>query len=64
LKEYIDKVYHTPSDEFRDDFDFSGYPTLIRFAIDVGREAANAAELPTWNAGDEFRDARDRSQAK
>ena len=29
-----------------------------------GLEAANAAELVNWNAGEEFRAARDRSQGK
>jgi Zn-dependent M28 family amino/carboxypeptidase len=63
-EEYIAKVYHTPGDEYRDDWDFSGYPTLIRFAIDVARAAANAPELPTWLPGDEFLAAREKSGVK
>ena len=61
LHEFIDKVYHTPQDEFREDWDFSGYPVLIRFAYDIGRELADAKLLPTWAPGDEFRPAREKS---
>jgi Zn-dependent M28 family amino/carboxypeptidase len=60
-EEFIAKVYHTPADGYRDDWDFAGYPVVMRFALDVAREAANAKSLPTWNAGDEFRKARDKS---
>jgi len=60
-EEYIAKVYHTPADEFREDWDFSGFPVLIRFALDLGREMANAERLPTWAPGDEFRPAREKS---
>jgi Zn-dependent M28 family amino/carboxypeptidase len=64
MKEYIAKVYHTPADEYHDDWDFSGYPVLMRFAFDVGIAAANAKGLPTWNAGDEFLKARQKSGVK
>src|SRR5437588_6088342 len=37
-EEYIAKVYHTPADEFREDWDFSGFPVLIRFARDVAKD--------------------------
>jgi Zn-dependent M28 family amino/carboxypeptidase len=60
-EEYIAKVYHTPADEYRADWDFSGYPVLIRFAFDVARQVANGGMLPTWNPGDEFLPARERS---
>jgi len=55
---------HTPQDEFREDWNFSGYPVLIRFAFDIARMAANAKDLPTWLPGDEFRPARERSGVK
>jgi len=63
-EEYIAKVYHTPQDEFREDWDFSGYPVLIRFAIDIARDVANADTLPTWAPGDEFRAVREKSGVK
>ena len=31
------------------------------FALDTAREVANADKLPTWNPGDEFRAAREKS---
>lgn len=63
-EQYIAKIYHTPQDEFHEDWDFSGYPTVIRFSIDLARDAANAERLPTWNPGDEFRAARVKSGVK
>jgi Zn-dependent M28 family amino/carboxypeptidase len=64
LEQFIAKVYHTPADEYRADWDFSGYPVLIGFALDIGRDMANGAKLPTWAAGDEFRAAREKSGVK
>lgn len=63
-EDFIAKVYHTPNDVFHDDWDFSGYPVLMRFAFDVAQTAANAKTLPTWNAGDEFLKAREASGVK
>ncbi len=62
--EFIGKIYHTPADEYRESWNFAGYPVLIRFALDLAQDAANAAALPTWNPGDEFRAARDQSWQK
>jgi len=45
----------------RPDWDFSGFAVLARFALDVGREIADANRLPTWNPGEEFRPAREKS---
>jgi hypothetical protein len=59
-KEFNDYAYHSPQDEFRPDWDFSGFVVLARFTFDVARAVADAEQLPTWNAGDEFRPARDR----
>jgi Zn-dependent M28 family amino/carboxypeptidase len=64
MQEFNDKVYHTPQDELRPEWDFSGFVVLARFALDVARDVANADRLPTWNPGDEFRPARERSGVK
>lgn len=61
VDEFIATRYHTPQDEYREDWDFSGYPALIRFGFTVGRDIANAEKLPTWAPGDEFRPAREKS---
>ena len=63
-KEFNDKAYHTPQDEFKADWDFSGFVTLGRFALDLARDVANADKLPTWNEGDEFLPAREKSGVK
>ena len=64
LQEFNDKAYHSPQDDMRADWDFSGFVTLAGFALDVARAAANAEGLPTWNTGDEFRPAREKSGVK
>lgn len=63
-KEFNDKEYHTPADEFKTDWDFAGFEVIGRFALDVAIEVANAPKLPTWNAGDEFLPARVKSGVK
>src|SRR5262249_7387371 len=60
FKDFNDKVYHSPQDEMKPDWDFSGFVVLARFTLDVARAVANADRLPTWNPGDEFRPARDK----
>jgi Zn-dependent M28 family amino/carboxypeptidase len=63
-EEFIAKVYHTPADEFREDWDFAGFPVLIRFAIDVARTVADGESLPTWKESDEYRAIREKSGVK
>jgi Zn-dependent M28 family amino/carboxypeptidase len=63
-KEFNDKAYHSPQDEMKADWDFSGFVTLARFTLDIARDIANADGLPTWNPGDEFRPARDKHGVK
>ncbi len=53
--------YHQPSDQFDPNWDWSEAVQMGELGIWMGWEAANAAVMPTWNAGDEFRAARDRS---
>jgi Zn-dependent M28 family amino/carboxypeptidase len=64
LDEFTAKAYHSPQDEVRPDWDYSGFAVLGGFALDVARAAADAEELPTWNPGDEFRPAREKSGVK
>ena len=52
--EFEDKHYHQPSDEYHDDWDFSGMEQFARFGMTIGVNVANALRLPTWRAGDEF----------
>ena len=57
-EEYTASRYHQPSDEYRDDFDLTGAVQLATIALRFGRELANAADRPTWNADSEFANVR------
>jgi len=62
--EFEDKHYHQPSDEYRDDWDFSGMEQYARFGMLIGVNIANLPKLPTWKPGDEFLAARIASGVK
>ena len=59
--EFDAKRYHQPSDEYRDDWDFSGMEQYARLGMLIGVNVANLPKLPTWRAGDEFLPARQKS---
>ncbi len=63
-EKYTANDYHQPSDEFDSSWDFSGLEQIARFGFELGREVANQPELPTWNPGDEFLAAREKSWGK
>jgi Peptidase family M28 len=63
-KEFNDKTYHTPQDEFREDWDFNCFVPLIQFTKDLANEVGNQEQLPNWAVGDEFRPAREKSGVK
>ncbi len=54
VEAYTAQNYHQPSDEFRDDWNFDGMIQDAQFAFWFGLIVANAAQMPAWNAGDEF----------
>ena len=55
--------YHQPSDQFDPNWDWSEAVQMAELGIWMGWDAANAPSMPNWKPGDEFRGARDRSQA-
>jgi Predicted aminopeptidases len=55
--------YHQPSDQFDPKWDWSEAMQMAELGIWMGWDAANAATMPNWKEGDEFRAARDRSLA-
>ena len=63
-EEYNEARYHQPSDEYRDDWDFSGMELYARFGFLINLNAANLPKLPTWKPGDEFLAARVASGVK
>jgi Zn-dependent M28 family amino/carboxypeptidase len=61
-KEYTEKHYHQPSDEYYPEMDFTGDSAMARFGFALGWEAANISHLVGWQKGDEFEAARAKSQ--
>jgi hypothetical protein len=61
MEEFNDKNYHQPSDEYHEDWDFSGMEQYAQFGLLIGVNVANSPKLPTWRAGDEFLPARQKS---
>lgn len=57
-KDYVDHHYHQPSDEYREDMDFSGLAKIADFGFELGKLAASRPELVQWQPGDEFEAAR------
>jgi len=60
-KEYVEKHYHQPSDEWSPSWDFSGMAQDVQLLHDLGRDLANSRAWPNWSPDSEFRAARDRS---
>ncbi|TDE11671.1 M28 family metallopeptidase [Dyadobacter psychrotolerans] len=63
-KEYNDKRYHAPTDEYSSDWDLSGIVEDIRLLFDVGYRLSNETTFPGWKAGSEFKAIRDKSMGK
>ncbi len=61
-KEYTEKHYHQPSDEYHPEMNFVGDAAMARFGFALGWEAASSAKLIGWQKGDEFEAARMKSQ--
>jgi Zn-dependent M28 family amino/carboxypeptidase len=61
-KEYTEKHYHQPSDEYHPEMDFVGDAAMARFGFALGWEAASSPRLVGWQKGDEFEAARAKSQ--
>ncbi len=58
---YRAKDYHAPSDEFHDDWDFSGMEADIKVDYEVASRLANLDTWPEWFAGNEFKAIREAS---
>ena len=61
---YRKNIYHQPSDELNDSWDFSGAVEDARLAFLVGCRIANADAMPHWKPGDEFEAARTKALAE
>ncbi len=63
-KEYNQKHYHQPSDQYHPSWNFAGDVKMARFGFVLGWEAADQPKEIQWQPGDEFEAARKASQAK
>jgi len=61
-KEYTEKHYHQPSDEYHPEMDFTGDAAMARFGFALGWEAASFSKLIGWQKGDEFEAARTKGE--
>jgi Zn-dependent M28 family amino/carboxypeptidase len=61
-REYVEKHYHQPSDEYHPEMDFVGDSAMARFGFALGWAAASQTKLIGWQKGDEFEAARGKSQ--
>ncbi len=59
LDEYEEKDYHAPSDEVKPDWDLRGAAQDTELVFAVGYRVANAAKMPEWKPGNEFKAKRD-----
>jgi len=56
--EAMDKSYHQPSDEFKEEYDYRSNAVLARFGIALAFRAAEQPGLVQWKPGDEFEKVR------
>jgi Zn-dependent M28 family amino/carboxypeptidase len=58
--EYTATSYHAPSDDMKAGWDPSGYAEQAKLLMAVGYRVAQAATMPSWKPGNEFKAVRDR----
>ncbi|MEP6484910.1 MAG: M28 family metallopeptidase [Rudaea sp.] len=63
-KEYIEKHYHQPSDEWQANWTFAGMAHDLGILYRVGSELANSDKWPNWSKDSEFRALRDATAAE
>jgi Zn-dependent M28 family amino/carboxypeptidase len=62
-RDYTEKRYHQPDDEFQSVWDFRGQAEDAQLLHMLGERLANSREWPNWSSDSEFRATRDRSAA-
>jgi Zn-dependent M28 family amino/carboxypeptidase len=56
--DFMEKSYHQPTDEFKEEYDYRCNAVLARFGIALAFRAASQSALVQWRPGDEFEKAR------
>jgi Zn-dependent M28 family amino/carboxypeptidase len=59
--EYTANDYHKPQDEIKPGWDLTGGAQDLQLFLTMGYRIANAARMPEWSAGNEFKAIRDKS---
>ena len=57
-EEYIEKDYHQPSDQYDPSWDFAGAVDDLKVLAQLAWRIASAPEMPRYNDGDQFANAR------
>jgi hypothetical protein len=63
-KEYGDKRYHQPSDNYSPGMDAGGMAEVANMLFKVGDKLANESTFPGWKNGSEFKAVREKSMGK
>ncbi|MDN3587615.1 M28 family metallopeptidase [Pedobacter aquatilis] len=63
-KEYNEKQYHQPSDEYNKNMNADGITQIANILFTVGYKLSNETTFPGWKNGSEFKTARDKSMQK
>jgi Zn-dependent M28 family amino/carboxypeptidase len=63
-REYTEKRYHQPDDEWSPSWDFRGMAEDAQLLHQLGERLANSRLWPNWSSDSEFRAVRDRSAAE
>jgi Zn-dependent M28 family amino/carboxypeptidase len=53
-EEFIAKDYHQPSDEFKEEWDYTGAVDDMRFLAELGWRVANSTTMPAYHANEQF----------
>jgi Zn-dependent M28 family amino/carboxypeptidase len=61
---YTEKRYHQPQDEVLPTWDMSGVGEDTMFYFAIGYRLSNAAKIPEWRPGNEFKAIRDKSMGR
>lgn len=61
MRERGGKIYHQPSDEINDDWNYAGALQQAEIVIRLAWRITNIVEMPYWNSGDQFEQVRKKS---
>lgn len=53
-EEYLDRIYHQPADEYREDMDFGGIREDTQLYYEIGRKLGKGKITPEWKPESEF----------